>query len=181
MWPWRDWVVKALNDNMPFDQFVTKQLAGDMDQGATRDDKIATAFLRNHMINGEGGRIAEENRVEYIMDQTETVSTALLGLTVGCARCHDHKFDPISQKDYYSLFAFFNNTPVTGGDGSAQAKPIIEISTPEQSKKLQELQAVVNAKRQIGREMEKELFPRSTTQTAGAAAQAAEGFRKLIE
>jgi hypothetical protein len=181
MWPWRDWVVNALNNNMPFDQFVTKQLAGDMLSGAGRDDKIATAFLRNHMINGEGGRIAEENRVEYIMDQTETVSTALLGLTVGCARCHDHKFDPISQKDYYSLFAFFNNTPVTGGDGSAQAKPIVEISTPEQSKKLQQLQAVVNEKAQIVRGMENELFPHSTTQTAGASAKAAELSGNLIE
>ena len=98
------------------DQFTIKQLAGDLLPNSTVDDKVATAFCRNHMINGEGGRIPwKENRVDYVMDQSETVGTVWLGLTVGCCRCHDHKYDPLKQKDYYSLFAFFNNTPVDGG------------------------------------------------------------------
>ena len=127
MWPWRDWVVKAFNNNMPFDQFTVEQIAGDMLPNATMEQKMATAFLRNHMINGEGGRIPEENRVEYVFDQLETVGTAFLGLTFNCCRCHDHKYDPISQKDYFSFFAFFNQTPVKGGEKSGQAGPTITI------------------------------------------------------
>ena len=127
MWPWRDWVVKAFNKNMPFDQFTIEQVAGDMLPNATSEQKLATAFLRNHMINGEGGRIAEENRVEYIFDQLETVGTTFLGLTLNCCRCHDHKFDPISQKDYFSFSAFFNQTPINGSGGSGQTAPTIII------------------------------------------------------
>jgi hypothetical protein len=130
MWPWRDWVVRALNANMPFDRFTIEQLAGDLLPDATPEQKLATAFNRNHMINGEGGRIAEENRVDYIMDQVETVSTVWLGLTMTCARCHDHKYDPITQRDYYQLFAFFNQTPVDGSGGSGQARPVIEVPRP---------------------------------------------------
>ncbi|MEO6436164.1 MAG: PSD1 and planctomycete cytochrome C domain-containing protein [Tepidisphaeraceae bacterium] len=177
MWPWRDWAVRAINDNLPFDQFTIKQLAGDLmpdpraveaDDAArdvARDDKIATAFLRNHMINGEGGRIPEENRVDYVMDQTETVSTAFLGLTVGCARCHDHKFDPISQKDYYSLSAFFNQTPVDGGGGNGQTAPLIDFTTPQQTEKLKQLAKLIKEKAAVVTEIETTVFPRpSTTQ-----------------
>ncbi|GAB3996800.1 DUF1553 domain-containing protein [Spirosoma daeguense] len=114
MWPWRDWVIKAFNQNMPFDQFTTWQLAGDMLPKATKEQRLATAFNRNHAQNMEGGIVNEEFRVEYVADRTNTVGTAFLGLTVECARCHDHKFDPISQKDYYSLFAFFNNVDEAG-------------------------------------------------------------------
>ena len=131
MWPWRDWVVKSFNENKPFDQFTVEQIAGDLLPNSTLEQKMATAFLRNHMINGEGGRIAEENRVEYVFDQLETVGTTFLGLTFNCCRCHDHKYDPISQKDYYSFFAFFNQTPVNGGGGSGQTAPVVTIP-PEQ-------------------------------------------------
>jgi hypothetical protein len=144
MWPWRDWAIKAFNENMPFDQFTVKQIAGDQLPVATSDDKLATGFLRNHMINGEGGRIPEENRVDYVLDQTETVGTTWLGLTVGCARCHDHKFDPITQKDYYALSAFFNQTPVDGNGGDPQTPPVIDFMTAEQVKRVMELQGAVN-------------------------------------
>jgi len=144
MWPWRDWVVKAMNDNMPFDQFTIKQIAGDLLSDSTMEDKIATGFCRNHMINGEGGRIPEENRVEYVMDQSESVSTVWLGLTVGCCRCHDHKYDPLKQKDYYSLFAFFNNTPVAGDNGSGQTPPLEPFITADDQKKLHELDAQIS-------------------------------------
>ncbi len=145
MWPWRDWVVRAYNANLPFNQFTVQQLAGDLIPNATREQILATGFNRNHMINGEGGRIAEENRVEYVFDQTETTGTVWLGLTVGCARCHDHKFDPISQKDYYSLYAFFNSTPVNGGGGSGQTAPVLDFGTPEQEAKRKETQAAYDA------------------------------------
>jgi hypothetical protein len=128
MWPWRDWAVQALNADLPFDRFTVEQLAGDLLPNATRDQKLATGFLRNHMINGEGGRIPEENRVEYVMDMAETVGTVWLGLTFNCCRCHDHKFDPLKQTEYYGLFAFFNQTPVTGGGGDPQGQPAIEVA-----------------------------------------------------
>ncbi len=114
MFPWRDWVIHAFQKNMPYDQFVTWQLAGDLLPNATREQIIATAFNRNHKITQEGGVIPEEYRVEYVSDRTQTFSSAFLGLTFECAKCHDHKYDAISQKDYYSLFSFFNNVPEKG-------------------------------------------------------------------
>ena len=123
MWPWRDWVVDAFNANMPFDQFTIWQLAGDLLPEASFEQKLATGFLRNHPINGEGGRIAEENRVDYVMDMTETVGTLWLGLTFNCCRCHDHKFDPLTQREYYKFSAYFNQTPVNGGGRNAQQPP----------------------------------------------------------
>ena len=129
MWPWRDWVVRSLNHNLPYNQFTLEQLAGDLLPNATDEQRLATGFNRNHMINGEGGRIAEENRIEYIFDQTETLGTIWLGMTFTCTRCHDHKFDPITQRDYFSLFAFFNNTPVTGGGGDPQGAPNLIVQT----------------------------------------------------
>ena len=126
MWPWRDWVVKAFNENLPYDQFTVWQLAGDLLPEATLEQKMATAFLRNHPINGEGGSIPEENRANYVMDMTETAGTAWLGLTLNCCRCHDHKFDALTQRDYYSLFAFFNQTPVDGSGGNPQTPPVVE-------------------------------------------------------
>ena len=145
MWPWRDWVVKAFNDNMPYDRFTVEQLAGDLLPNAAREQVLATAFNRNHMINGEGGRIAEENRVEYVFDQTETVGTIWLGLTLTCSRCHDHKFDPLTRKDYYSLFAYFNQTPVNGGGGSGQTAPVIDFGTAAQEKKRKDAQDAFDA------------------------------------
>jgi hypothetical protein len=141
MWPWRDWVVKAYNDNLPFNEFTVWQLAGDLLPKPAREQILATGFNRNHMINGEGGRIAEENRIEYVFDQTETTATVWLGLTMTCSRCHDHKFDPITQKDYYSLFAYFNQTPVNGGGGSGQTAPVLDFASPEQEQKKKDTQA----------------------------------------
>ena len=114
MWPWRDWVINAFNKNMPYNQFVAWQLAGDLMPEASYDQKLATGFNRNHKITQEVGVIDEEYRVTYVLDRVNTFSTAFLGLTVECAQCHDHKYDPISQKDYYSLFSFFNNVPEKG-------------------------------------------------------------------
>ena len=111
MWPWRDWVVKAFNENLSYDKFTIWQLAGDLLPDATDEMRLATGFCRNHPINGEGGRIPEENRVDYVMDMAETMGTVWLGLTLNCCRCHDHKFDPLEQKDYYQFTDFFNQTP----------------------------------------------------------------------
>lgn len=143
-WPWRDWVIKAINENLPYDQFTIWQLAGDLLPNATKEQKLATAFVRNHMINGEGGRIAEENRIEYLFDQVETVGTVWLGLTLQCTRCHDHKFDPLTMKDYYSLMAYFNATQIDGQGRSGQTPPVLDMSTPEEEAKSKEAQERVN-------------------------------------
>jgi hypothetical protein len=113
-WPWREWVIRAYNRNLPYDQFITWQLAGDLLPNPTKDQLLATSFNRNHPQTQEGGVVDEEYRVEYVADRTNTFGKAFLGLTVECARCHDHKYDPISQKDYYSLSAFFNNNHDSG-------------------------------------------------------------------
>jgi hypothetical protein len=133
MWRWRDWVIGAFNNNLPYDRFITEQLAGDLLPQATLEQKIATGFNRNHVINSEGGIIDEEYRVEYVADRVRTTSLAWMGLTIECARCHDHKFDPFSQRDYYQLFAFFNNFDETGEDGRvANASPLLAAPTAEQ-------------------------------------------------
>lgn len=151
MWPWRDWVVRALNENMPYDQFTIWQLAGDRLSGehlpggdAGHEPTLATGFLRNHMINGEGGRIAEENRVEYVMDMSETMGTTWLGLTLNCCRCHDHKYDPITQEEYYQFFAFFNQTPVTGGGGNPQTAPNLPAPDAAEQQQLAERTSIVD-------------------------------------
>ena len=133
-WPWRDWVIKAYNKNIPYDQFVTWQLAGDMLPDASKEQILATAFLRNHKYNEEAGIILEEFRIEYNLDKTKTVSSGLMGLTVECAQCHDHKYDPISQEDYYRLFAFFNNSKEKGQAkimGGTAVFPTLEITDAE--------------------------------------------------
>ena len=114
VWPWRDWVVRAFNENLPFDQFVTWQLAGDLLPNATDEQILATAFNRLHQQETEGGSVEEEYRVEYVCDRVQTFATAFLGLTFECARCHDHKFDPITQKEFYELFAMFQNIDEAG-------------------------------------------------------------------
>jgi hypothetical protein len=114
MWPWRDWVIQAFNQNMPYDQFVTWQLAGDLMPDASYQQVLATGFNRNHKITQEGGVVEEEYRVEYVLDRVNTFGTAFLGITVSCAQCHDHKFDPISQREFYELYSFFNNVPERG-------------------------------------------------------------------
>lgn len=134
-WAWRDWVIHAFNSNMPYDRFVTWQLAGDLLPDASKEHILATAFLRNHKITEEDGVIPEEYRVEYHLDKTRTFTSGLLGLTVECAQCHDHKYDPVSQEDYYRLFAFFNSSREKGFDGSAGSgpakTPVLTISNTE--------------------------------------------------
>ncbi|HEY7180262.1 MAG TPA: DUF1553 domain-containing protein [Blastocatellia bacterium] len=133
MWPWRDWVIRAFNENKRYDQFTVEQLAGDLLPEATQDQKIATGFNRNHMINFEGGAIPEEYLNEYVIDRVETTATTWLGLTMGCARCHSHKYDPISQKEFYQFYAFFNNVPEIGLDGQrGNAAPMLSLPTEEQ-------------------------------------------------
>ncbi|MBY0523954.1 MAG: DUF1553 domain-containing protein [Gemmataceae bacterium] len=132
MWRWRDWVIDAFNQNMPFDRFTTEQLAGDLLPNATLSQRIATGFNRNHRGNAEGGIIPEEYAVEYVVDRVETTSTVWLGLTMGCVRCHDHKYDPIKQKEFYQLFAYFNNVPEQGrAIKYGNSPPIITAPTPE--------------------------------------------------
>ena len=144
MWRWRDWVIQSFNRNMPYDRFLTDQLAGDMLPNPTLDERIASGFNRNHVINSEGGIIDEEYRVEYVADRVGTFSQAWLGLTVGCARCHDHKFDPITQRDYYRFFAFFNNVPEIGEDARvANAVPMIPAPTEAQQRKIHELESAI--------------------------------------
>ena len=133
MWPWRDWVIRAFNENMPFDQFTIEQLAGDLLENPTRDQLIATGFNRNHMLNGEGGRIAEESRVNYVIDRVNTTSTTWLGLTMACCQCHDHKYDPISQVEFYQFYDYFNHVDETGRvDAGGNAKPILDLPTEKQ-------------------------------------------------
>lgn len=136
MWPWRDWVIHAFNKNYPYNQFVTWQLAGDLLPNPTKEQLLATGFNRNHKITQEGGVIDEEYRIEYVTDRTNTFAKAFLALTFECAHCHDHKYDPISQKDYYRTFAFFNRVPEKGLVGDIQLAsladpPKIEITTKE--------------------------------------------------
>ncbi len=130
MWRWRDWVIEAFNLNMPFDRFTVEQIAGDMLPNATLDQKIATGFNRNHRGNGEGGIIAEEYAVEYVVDRVDTTATVWLGLTLGCARCHDHKYDPLTQKEFYQVFAYFNNVPEKGKAWKyGNSPPVVQAPT----------------------------------------------------
>ncbi len=164
MWPWRDWVVAAFNQNLPFDRFTVWQLAGDLLPQATLEQRLATGFLRNHMINGEGGRIPEENRIDYLFDQTETVATVWLGATFNCTRCHDHKYDPFTQRDYYGLLAFFNQTVVDGSGGNPQSPPNLAVPTPEQAQRLtKEETRLADVAQETGR-FESEKFPRPAGQ-----------------
>ncbi|HVA50059.1 MAG TPA: PSD1 and planctomycete cytochrome C domain-containing protein [Pirellulales bacterium] len=173
MYPWRDWSVQAFNCNLPYDQSTVWQLAGDLLPDATQEQTLATGFCRNHTINGEGGRIPEENRVDYVMDMTETVGTVWLGLTLNCCRCHDHKFDPLTQRDYYSLFAFFNQTPVDGGGGNPQTPPVIELPTEEQQSRRPQLAAAVESATGELDAFEITFFPRGEGQTADQSEKAA--------
>jgi hypothetical protein len=144
MWKWRDWVIDAFNRNMPFNRFGIEQLAGDLIPNATVQQKLASGFNRNHMINYEGGAIPEEYQAEYVADRVDTTANVFMGLTLGCARCHDHKYDPISQKDYYRFFALFNTVPEKGLDGNkGNAAPILEMPTAEQASEAAWLQQAI--------------------------------------
>ena len=148
MWRWRDWVIGAYNDNMPFDQFTLEQIAGDLLPDATLDQRIATAFNRNHSQNGEGGIVPEEFLVENVVDRVATTSTVWLGLTLGCARCHDHKFDPISQQEFYEVFAYFNNIPERGKAFKyGNSPPVVTAPTADQYAELAGLNAKLRGAR----------------------------------
>ena len=153
MWPYRDWVIKAFNDNHPFDAFTIEQLAGDLLPNPTRDQIVATAFHRNHRLNGEGGRIVEEWFAENVIDRIETTGSTWMGLTMNCCRCHDHKYDPISQKEFYQMFAYFNSNDESGvlgefgGSGRTRAggntPPVLSLPTKEQQQKIDEAAAAL--------------------------------------
>ena len=149
MWPYRDWVIKAFNQNLPYDEFVTWQLAGDLLPDASKEQRLATAFNRLHMQNEEGGIIEEEYRVAYVVDRVDTFGTAFLGLTFECSRCHDHKFDPITQKDFYSLFAFFQNVDESGQTSyftNPIAVPTMVLSDDATDRKIQSLRMQIATK-----------------------------------
>ena len=161
MWYWRDWVIKALNENMPFDRFTREQIAGDLLANPTVEQLIATGFHRNHMINGEGGRIAEESRIEYVQDRVETTGTVWMGLTLTCCRCHDHKYDPFSQKQYYELAAYFNSIDESGAnDAGGLANPVQSIATSEQKALLDQYSATEQQRRRERDEVERKLIDR---------------------
>lgn len=142
MWLYRDWVIRAFNDNKPYDQFLIEQLAGDLLPNATTEQKIGTGFLRCGITTSEGGVIEEECYVRNVVDNVDTVGSVFLGLTVGCARCHDHKYDPISQKDYYSLFAYFNSIDGSALDGNAaRHAPVISVPSSEQIRQMEDYRA----------------------------------------
>ena len=147
IWLWREWVIDALNSNMPFDQFTVEQLAGDLLPNPTTLQRIATGFNRNHMANNETGIIDEEYRVEYIVDRLDTTLTTWMGLTIGCSQCHDHKYDPISQRDFYRLFAFFNNGPGKGLISAENPPPLLTVARPEEKRRLASLEAAAAAAR----------------------------------
>jgi hypothetical protein len=151
MWPWRDWVIDAFNRNRPFDEFVTWQLAGDLLPNATQEQILATAFNRLHQQESEGGSVEEEYRVEYVSDRVQTFATAFLGLTFECARCHDHKYDPISQKEYYQLFAMFQNIDEAGLYSyftSSPPTPALTMTNSDATARLTALRADIDVQRQ---------------------------------
>jgi mono/diheme cytochrome c family protein len=147
MWPWRDWVIRAFNDNKRFDQFTIEQLAGDLLPDATTGQKIASGFNRNHMINFEGGAIPEEYQTEYVVDRLEATATTWMAMTLGCARCHSHKYDPLTQKEFYQFFAFFNTVSEEGLDGrEGNARPVLALPTAEQKARQEELAKAIAAR-----------------------------------
>ncbi len=162
MWPWRDWVIRAINNNMPYDQFTIEQLAGDLLPNATDEQILATAFNRNHMYNGEGGRIPEETRVENVFDRVETTGTVFMGLTLNCTRCHDHKFDPLTQKEYFQFYDYFNQTSETGLNGNGMIPPVLDLSSPMEQEKVTALQVFVDEISQEVSTYERQLFPSET-------------------
>jgi hypothetical protein len=158
MWRWRDWVIDAFNRNMRFDQFTIEQLAGDLLPNPTPDQRLATAFNRNHRANTEGGIIPEEFAVEYVVDRVDTTATVFLGLTLGCARCHDHKYDPFTQKEFYQLFSFFNNVPENGrARRYGNSPPVMKAPTQEQQAQLKRLDDEVAAANENFARLEPEL------------------------
>ena len=163
MWAWRDWVITAFNRNVPYDRFTIEQLAGDLLPNATLEQKIATGFQRNHRINSETGSIAEEFQAENLVDRVSTFGEVWLGLTVGCARCHDHKFDPISNHEFYSLYAFFNNVDEVGNggprDGRGNHKPYLRLPAPELEAQAAAKDEEIAAAKKSAQKLEKQFAP----------------------
>ena len=175
MWRWRDWVLEAFDKNMPFDQFTIEQLAGDLLPNATLDQEIATGFNRNHRGNAEGGIVPEEFQVEYVVDRVDTTFTVWQGLTMGCARCHSHKFDPLTQKEYYELFSCFNNIPENGRALKEGNSPPYQLApTREQNVELQRLEQKSRLAMESGRAMSRKL-------TAGFSAWRDGGWKQEID
>ena len=143
MWLWREWVINAFNKNMPFNQFTIEQLAGDLLSEATTDQKVASGFHRNVMTSDEGGLIDAEYRNLYVVDRIATTGVTWLGMTIACSQCHDHKYDPITQRDYYSFYAFFNNVPENGKDGvrDRNPQPFLSVPTADQQTQLEQYEA----------------------------------------
>ena len=145
-WPWRDWVIKSFKENMAYDDFVTWQIAGDLFPDATVEQKLATAFQRNHEMTAEGGIVEEEFRQKYVQDRTNTTATAFLGMPMECASCHDHKFDPISQKEYYEMSSFFNNLKEIGmvAEGGVPSGPVLLLPEDNEKNRLDDLSQKIN-------------------------------------
>ena len=148
MWPWRDWLIGAYNRNLPFDQFTVEQLAGDLLPNPTKDQIIATGFNRNHRLNGEGGRIEAEWFVETVIDRVETTGTTWMALTLNCARCHDHKYDPISHKEFFGFFSYFNSVDESGvlgpeGKNGVNTPPLLRLPDEAQTAELARLDAEI--------------------------------------
>jgi hypothetical protein len=171
MWHWRDWVIDAFNRNMPYDEFTIEQLAGDLLPHPTFAQRIATGFNRNHMINFEGGAIPEEYQNEYVVDRVETTSVVWLGMTMGCARCHDHKYDPIKQKDFYRFYAFFNTISEKGLDGRrGNAEPVMQVPSPEQGNEIARVkQAICEHEEALPKEHELDALQTAWEKTALAS------------
>jgi len=150
MWPYRDWVLGAFNRNLPFDRFITEQIAGDLLPNATTEQMVASGFNRCHVTTNEGGSIIEEVYVRNVVDRIDTTGVVILGLSTGCARCHDHKYDPLRMKDYYQLFAFFNSLDDNPLDGNAaRYPPVLRVATPEQTADLERLQRLIAGIRNV--------------------------------
>ena len=151
MWKYRDWVISAFNRDLPFDQFTIEQLAGDLLPGSTVDQKIATGFHRNTMLNEEGGVDKDESHFEVLVDRVNTTSTVWLGSTIGCAQCHNHKYDPFTQREYYQFMAFFSNGAKkaigNGGTSSKYEEPLLEFPSPEQEKARADLKSRIEHSR----------------------------------
>jgi hypothetical protein len=188
LWPWRDWVIKAFNDNLPYDRFGTEQLAGDLLPSRTKDQILATAFLRVGHRTTENGAIDEEYKIEYSVDRANTVGLAFLGLTVGCARCHDHKYDPIKQKDYYSLTGFFNSTDEPGfyppGHSGIQAGPTLpwpDAATRERIAAAENVLSTQNAAYHGIKQKAEEALAEEAKALLAAPAELASRVRKSVE
>ncbi len=179
MWLWRDWVIQAFNDNKPYDRFLVEQIAGDLLPNRTEADLIATGFQRNNMVTHEGGTIPEENLANYNADRVKTLGESVLGLTLGCAQCHDHKFDPITMKDYYQLFAFFNSLSDRGLDGNAGVNPgpFVSAKTVLKTDEVPALQTRIASLKQKLASKDEALFAAWEKRQMSSLSQRGQGFK----